>query len=80
MLALDNSYQPDDDIWLFLSDNFQWIKDTHFMKAFLDPLWPSIDVLDKLVNKSLGQFIYALTVMKYVWHQPADCLNVILGI
>jgi hypothetical protein len=53
------------------------------MKAYLDQSWPSIDVLERLVNKSSGQFIYASTVVKYVSslrHQPADRLNVVLGI
>ena len=82
-LALDDTYRPDDDIRLLLTDNFRRIHDTHPMKTLLHPLWPSIDVLDKLVNKSSGQFIYASTVIKYVTslrHQPADRLNVILGI
>jgi len=82
-LALDNTCRPDDDIRRFLSDNFRHIRDTHRMKADLDPSWPSTDVLNKLVRKSSGQFIYASTVMKYVSsirNNPADSLNVVLGI
>ena len=82
-LALDDTYRPDDDIWRFLTDNFRHVKDTHRMSGYLDPSWPSIDVLEGLVKKSSGQFIYASTVVKYVSsirHQPADRLNVVLGI
>jgi len=82
-LALDDIYQPDDDIWLFLADNFTQVKDTHPMRHFLDPSWPPIDVVESLVEKSSGQFIYASTVMKYVLsvrYHPADRLNVVLGI
>jgi hypothetical protein len=82
-LALDDTYQPDNDIRLFLSDNFQQIKDTHPVKGYLDPSWPSINILNILVERSSGQFIYASTVVKYVTslhHQPADRLNVVLGI
>ena len=82
-LALDNTYKPDDDIRFFLTDNFRKIKDTHRMSGHLDHSWPSVDVLEGLVKKSSGQFIYASTVVKYVSsirHQPADRLNVILGI
>jgi len=82
-LALDDTYQPDDDIRLFFTDNFRQIKDTHPMRCYLDHSWPSVDVLDGLVEKSSGQFIYASTVVKYISsirHQPADRLNVILGI
>jgi len=82
-LALDDTYKPDDDIRLFLADNFRQIRDTHPTRHYLEHSWPSIDVLDALVKKSSGQFIYASTVVKYVSsirHQPADRLNVILGI
>ena len=82
-LALDDTYKPDDDIRLFLTDNFTQVKDTHPMKRYLDHSWPSDDVLESLVEKSSGQFIYASTVVKYVSsirHQPADRLNVVLGI
>jgi len=82
-LALDDTYKADNDIRLFLADNFMQIKDTHPMRRYLDHSWPSVDVLDGLVRKSSGQFIYASTVVKYVSsirHQPTDRLNVILGI
>jgi len=82
-LALDHTYKPDEDIRLFLADNFMQIKETHPMRRYLDHLWPSVDVLDGLVKRSSGQFIYASTVVKYVSsirHHPTDRLNVILGI
>jgi len=82
-LALDDTYKPDDDIRLFLTDNFKQVKATHPMRRYLDYSWPSVDVLEGLVKKSSGQFIYASTVVKYVSsirHQPADRLNVVLGI
>lgn len=82
-LALDNTYQPDNDIRLFLNDSFVQVKESHPMKHYVDPSWPSVDVLDALVKKSSGQFIYASTVVKYVSsirHKPMDRLDVILGI
>jgi hypothetical protein len=82
-LALDDTYKPDDDIRLFLTDNFRQVQDTHPMKHYLDHPWPSGDALYWLVKKSSGQFIYASTVLKYVSsirHQPAERLNVVLGI
>jgi hypothetical protein len=82
-LALDDTYKPDDDIRLFLADNFRQVKSTHPMKRYLDPSWPSEDVLKSLVQKSSGQFIYASTVVTYISsirHRPADRLNVVLGI
>jgi hypothetical protein len=82
-LALDDTYRPDDDIRLFLTDNFKQLKATHPMSGYLDHSWPSVDILRGLVEKSSGQFMYASTVMKYVSsirHKPADRLNVVLGI
>ena len=82
-ISLDDTYKPDDDIRLFLVDNFRQIKATHPMKRYLDHSWPSNYVLKSLVEKSSGQFIYASTVVKYISsirHQPADRLNVVLGI
>ena len=82
-LALDDTYEPDHDIRLFLTDNFRQVRETHPMRRYLDHSWPSVEVLEQLVQKSSGQFIYASTVVKYVSsirHQPADRLNVVLGI
>jgi hypothetical protein len=82
-LALDDTYKLDDDIRLFLTDNFRRVKENHPMRRYLDHSWPSIGVLERLVAKSSGQFIYASTVVKYVSsirYKPADRLNVILGI
>ena len=82
-LALDDTYKPDDDIRRFLTDKFGQVKETHPMRGYLDHSWPSVEVLEQLVQKSSGQFIYASTVVKYVSsirHQPADRLNVVLGI
>jgi hypothetical protein len=82
-LALDDTYKPDDDIRLFLTDIFRQVKVTHPMRRYLDHSWPSVEILERLVKKSSGQFIYASTVAKYVSTircQPADRLNVVLGI
>ena len=82
-LALDESYLPDEDIKLFLADKFQEIKSTHRLCAYIPPQWPLPNVLEQLVRKSSGQFIYASTVIRYVAsvrHKPVDRLDIILGI
>ena len=82
-IALDESYLPDEDIQLYLSDKFQDIKSTHRLRAYIPPQWPLPDVLKKLVTKSSGQFIYASTVIRYVSsirHKPMDRLDIIFGI
>jgi len=82
-LALDESYLPDEDIELFLTDKFQEIKSTHRLRAYVPPEWPLPDILEQLVRKSSGQFIYASTVIHYVSsirHKPMDRLDIILGL
>ena len=82
-IALDESYLPDNDIRLFLLDKFQEIKSTHRLRVYIPPQWPVPDVLEQLIQKSSGQFIYASTVMHYVSsirHKPMERLDIVLGI
>jgi len=84
-IALDESYLPKEDIQLFLTDKFQEIKSTHPLRAYIPPWWPLPDVLQHLVRKSSGQFVYASTVINYVSsilirHKPQDRLDIVLGI
>ncbi|KDR71163.1 hypothetical protein GALMADRAFT_20745, partial [Galerina marginata CBS 339.88] len=64
-LTLDDYFFPDHDIRVFLEDQFQELKDSHPMRAYLPPSWPLPDILEHLVRKASGQFIYASTVIKY---------------
>ena len=82
-VALDESYHPDEDIRLFLMDKFQEIKSTHRLRGYISPQWPLPAVLDQLIKKSSGQFIYASTAICYVSsirHKPMDRLDIVLGI
>ncbi|CAA7263680.1 unnamed protein product [Cyclocybe aegerita] len=82
-IPLDNlAYQSEADIRLFLLDKFAAIRNTHPLSAFIPSTWPSAQVIDQLVLKSSGQFIYVSTVMKYVespQHRPLERLQVVLG-
>jgi hypothetical protein len=81
-IVLDDTYQPDDDIQVFLQSTFDEIKRKHPSKAYLPRLWPSHQNIRRLVEKSSGQFIFASTVAKYVnshRHWPPDRLQVIFG-
>ena len=82
-LALDETYLPDEDIKLFLTDKFQEIKSTHRLRAYIPSQWPLPDVIEQLVRKSSGQFIYASTIIRYVSsvrHRPVDRLDIVLGL
>jgi hypothetical protein len=81
-VALDESYIPDDDIRLFLGDKFAEIKATHRLRAYIPLQWPSVEILEELIRRSSGQFIYASTVIRYIssiQHKPHDRLDIVLG-
>ena len=50
---------------------------------YLPPDWPGEEVVDQLVDKASGQFIYATTVMPYImfeYHSPEERLAIIQGL
>lgn len=80
-IVLDNSYNPDADIKQFFLCRFKEIRENHPLAAFIPGLWPPAKIIDTLVQKSSGQFIYAPTVMKYLdspKHDPMKRLDVII--
>ena len=82
-LVLDDKYRPDVDIRTFLQSKFQDIKDRHPSGGHLPASWPSDEDVERLVQKSSGQFIYASTVIKFIdshRHWPPDRLDIIFGI
>lgn len=82
-LRLDDTFHPDDDIRLFLDDSLSAIKATHPRKSFISASWPTIEVVDTLVRKASGQFIYASTVATFVAsirHKPMERLEIVLGL
>ena len=82
-IVLDDSYKPDVDIKEFLVSGFKKIKENHQLAVYIPESWPSEEIVDRLVRKSSGQFIYASTVMKYLdspKHRPMRRLEVIMGI
>ena len=82
-LVLDDKYLPDVDIRIFLQSKFRDIKNRHPSCAHLPSSWPSDEEIEKLIQKSSGQFIYASTIIKFVdshRHWPPDRLKIIFGI
>jgi len=81
-IALDDTYQPDRDIEVFLRSTFDEIKRKHPSRAHLPTEWPSLHDIQRLVAKSSGQFIFVSTVAKYLdshRHWPPDRLKIIFG-
>ncbi|KAJ2929007.1 hypothetical protein H1R20_g8085, partial [Candolleomyces eurysporus] len=61
-LILDEKYNPNADIALFLQAKFSEIR----RHNNLSPSWPSPDILATLLKQASGQFIYAATVIRYL--------------
>ena len=80
---LDDHYQPDEDIRCFLTDSFDEIKQTHPFSHRLKDDWPSPDLIQEIIEKSSGQFIYASVVIKFLsspYSNPALQLDIIRGL
>ena len=79
-LELDDSFNPDQDIKIFLHDEFLRIRAYHSSMASVTN-WPSETDLKRLVDESSQQFIYAATVIKFVddpRHNPIQRLDMVL--
>ncbi|KAF4617825.1 hypothetical protein D9613_006345 [Agrocybe pediades] len=85
-LDLEDRDDTNSDIRLYLFDKFADIKDdfndrTTGRKLVYD--WPGDEIVERLVGKSSGQFIYAATVIRYVEstrHRPDHRLEVVLSL
>lgn len=61
-IFLDSKYDPDADILLFLQAKFAEIR----RRYGLSPAWPTQESVKWIVDKSSGQFIFAMTVIRFV--------------
>jgi len=82
-LDLASDIHSYDDIRLFLEEEFKGIKAFHPLKSYIPASWPSSHIIETLVVKSSGQFIYASIVVNYIKstrRRPTDRLDIILGL
>ncbi|KAJ7133650.1 hypothetical protein C8R43DRAFT_1022684 [Mycena crocata] len=77
-----NVEQSFEDVRKYLLDEFERICGDHgSMRAVCSP-WPTEEVVEDLVEKSSGYFIYATTVVKFLDDEnfyPPDSLEIIMG-
>ena len=79
-LVLDKSFNPNEDIEIYFKDRPDSIRTAKQFMADVEKPWPSDGVVD-LVQKASGQFIYAVTVLKFVGeenYRPNKQLNIVL--
>ena len=82
-LALDDSWSPNEDIRLFLKHEFALIRCLHVLGDSLLSEWPSPSVIEELVDRASGQFVYAATVVRFIanaYGDPNHFLEIILGL
>jgi len=82
-LALDDSWSPNEDIRLFLKHEFALIRCLHILGDSLPREWPSPSVIEALVYRASGQFVYAATVVRFIangYGDPAHFLEIVLGL
>ncbi|KAI3604759.1 nwd2 [Moniliophthora roreri] len=81
-VALDETFNPGYDIRLFLTSEFQRVRNEpqHHHIPFPSP-WPDPGVIYELAHKACGQFIYATTVVKFIdnpYLNPCTQLELVL--
>ena len=82
-ISLSNEYSSKDDIRLFLESKFAEIREAHSKNMPFPSDWPGKEILNALVRKSSGHFIYASVVTNYVGvndDNPIERLRVVLGL
>ena len=65
-VVLDETFNPRRDIRIFLQDGFAKISAENSILSHVKQPWPEEGIIDLLVHRSSGQFIYATTVLKFV--------------
>ena len=81
-ISLDETFNPDDGIWVFLHAKFGELKVNRPSGLRRPDKWPSEGDIQHIVRKSSGRFIYAATVMKFIdshRHPPIKRLEIVLG-
>ena len=65
-VVLDEKFNPGRDIQVLLQDGFAKILANSSILSHVEQPWPGEGIIDLLVQRSSGQFIYAVTVLKFV--------------
>jgi len=62
-LVLDEHYLPDANIRRYFWSRFENIKQTHPLRTYIPASRPSSQIIQSLVQRSAGQFVYASTII-----------------
>jgi hypothetical protein len=67
-----SDYPAHGDIRTFLVERFRDLRRTHPSPDIFPPIWPTEEVIDELVRRSSGEFLYAATVFNFIQVDDAD--------
>jgi hypothetical protein len=70
------------DIRNYFCDEFARIRETHPAKEFIPLNWPVEEILNPLIGKASGIFVYPATIIKYIDNprrNPVELLNHVLA-
>ncbi|KAF9526553.1 hypothetical protein CPB83DRAFT_459613 [Crepidotus variabilis] len=65
-IGLNNDYDSDKDIRIFLNSKFTSMKRSHPFRQYIPDQWPNVKDIDYIVQKASGQFIFPATIVRYV--------------
>ena len=77
-ISIYGDHQAREDVRLFLRTGFNEIHDSERHAAIMEHVpkpWPSDEIVQLLVDRSDGYFIYASTVLKYVDEEHSSCID-----
>ena len=80
-VVLDETFNPGKDIRVFLQDGFAKICAENSILSHVEQPWPRKGIIDLLVQRSSGQFIHAVTVLRFVgadFCSPTEQLALVL--
>jgi hypothetical protein len=80
-VVLDETFNPGRDIRVYLQDGFAKICGENSILSHVEQPWPREGIIDLLVQRSSGQFIYAAIILKFVgadFCSPTKQLSLVL--
>ncbi|KAF9058269.1 hypothetical protein BJ165DRAFT_120998 [Panaeolus papilionaceus] len=80
-ISLLDHCDSDHDIEVFMNDETAKIKQSHLLKYLIPASWPSPELVQRIIRRASGQFVYAATIIKYIKDlrgHPCERLEAIL--
>ncbi|KAF9058280.1 hypothetical protein BJ165DRAFT_122102 [Panaeolus papilionaceus] len=80
-ISLLDHCDSDHDIEIFMNDESAKIKQSHPLKYLIPAGWPSPELVEEIIKRASGQFVFVATIIKYIKDlrgDPCERLEAIL--